>query len=163
MSLTAQRSRQPRNARAFYSSVKQHSETTKSPMLNFIFFFGVLALAGFSFGALWRAMITPVNRYFVSHDTPTGIVQVAWFLLQIYIVFGWTALCVGMTHLFIAKPGVVHWWGYYILAFLGSVAPLYDRTRGSTNTIALFSFVSFLAFSFFPSLTGPWNWFLKFI
>ena len=132
-------------------------------MLNFLFFFGVLALSGVIFRTLWRAAVSPVNKYFVLHNTPTGIVQIGWLLLQIYFVFGWAGLCVSLTHLFIAKPGVVLWFGYYVLAFFGCGAPLSDPNPGSTNTIALFAMVSFVIFSIFPKLTLPWQWFLHFI
>lgn len=132
-------------------------------MLHFIFFFAVLAFAGFIFHTLWRATIGPGNRYFVLHNRPAGIVQVAWFLLQVYVVFGWAALCVSMTYLFISKPEVVHWWGYYVLACCGCIGPVYDHTPQSTNIIAWFSLASFLAFAFFPILTVPWNWFLQFV
>jgi hypothetical protein len=102
-------------------------------MLNFVFFFGVLTVSGLMFRTLWRVSITPVNRYFVVHDTPTGVTQVAWLLLQVYVVLGWAALCVGVVRLFVAKPGVVFWWGYYVLALFGCVSPLYDTTPGSTK------------------------------
>jgi hypothetical protein len=132
-------------------------------MLNFVLLFGALTISGFIFWALWRALITPVNKYFVVHNTPTGVLQVSWLLLQIYVVLGWAAFCVAMAHVFIAKPGIVHWWIYYVLAFFGCGAPLNESTRGSTNTIALFSLGSFLTFSFFPILTRPWHWFIQFI
>lgn len=132
-------------------------------MLNFIFCFVVLGILGFIFRALWRAIITPVNRHFVVSNTPTGPLQLAWFFLQVYVVFGWAAICVAIAHLFIAKPGVVFRYGYYVLSFFGCVTPLYDPTQGSTNTIAWFSVAAFLAFSIFPSLTLPWHWFLQFI
>jgi len=51
-------------------------------MLNFALLFGVLTISGFIFRALWRALITPVNKYFVVHDTPTGLLQVSWLLLE---------------------------------------------------------------------------------
>ena len=132
-------------------------------MLNFILFFFALLLSGFIFRLLWRVLISPVNGYFVTRNTPTGVVQVAWLLLQMYIVLSWAVSCVCITHSFIAKPGVALWWGYYILASFGCSAPLHDTTSGSTNTIAWFSTVAFLGFSFFPSLTQPWHWLLRII
>ena len=132
-------------------------------MLNFIFFLAVLTLSALIFGALWRLLITPINKHFVVHDTPAGVTQFAWLLLQVYIVWGWAALCVRMAHLFASKPGVVLWLGYYILAFFWCGAPLNDTTRGSTNIVALFSLVAFIAFAFFPILARPWHWFLRFV
>src|ERR1700737_2907946 len=126
-------------------------------MLNFLVLFGVLTLSGFIFRVFWRLSIGPVNRYFLLRNTPTGVMQITWLLVQIYVVLGWAAFCVGSTHFSIAKPGVVIWWEYYVLAFFGCGAPLYDRTQATTNTIAVVSLASFLLFSFFPSLTGPWH------
>jgi hypothetical protein len=135
----------------------------RHPMLSFVFCFVLLAVSGLIFGALWRLSITPLNRRFVVNDTPTGWVQIAWLLLQVYVVFGWAALCVFIARLFIAKPHVVFWLGYDILAFFLCAAPVYDRTPGSTNTIAWFAVAAFVGFSILPSLMLPWRWFLHFV
>jgi hypothetical protein len=132
-------------------------------MLNVVFLFGLLMLSGFTFRALWRVLITPVNKHFVVKNTATGPLQIAWLLLQMYIVLGWAAFCVSLVHNFIAKPGVVHSWIYYVLAFFGCGAPLNDRSPESTNTIALFSLGAFLVFSFAPYFSRPWYWFLQFV
>jgi hypothetical protein len=61
-------------------------------MLNFALFFGILTLSGFIFRTLRRALIGPVNKYFVVYDTPIGVVTIAWLLPQLYVVFGWQHL-----------------------------------------------------------------------
>jgi hypothetical protein len=132
-------------------------------MLNFVFCFISLAVCGFIFRALWRLLITPLNKRFVVNETPTGWVQIAWLLLQVYVVLGWAAICVTITRLFTAKPHVVLWLGYDVLAFFLCVAPVYDRSPGSTNTIAWFATVAFIGFSILPSLMLPWRWFLHFV
>jgi hypothetical protein len=134
-------------------------------MLNFFYCFLVLALCGFVFRALWRRIITPVNRRFVLEKTPTRLPQILWLLIQIYIVFGWAAICINIAHLFANKHSVLFWWSYYVLAFFGCGAPLYvyEKKLDSTNTIFFFSAISFIVFSIFPILTLPWRWFLKFV
>jgi NADH:ubiquinone oxidoreductase subunit 3 (subunit A) len=132
-------------------------------MLNFVFCFFVLALSGFIFRTLWRLTITPVNRNFYLSNTATNAKQIIWLLFQIYVVFGWAAICQTIARAFTSRPSVRFPWPYYILAFFGCGAPLYDRTPGSSNTIFYFSAISFILFSIFPSLTLPWRWFLQFM
>jgi NADH:ubiquinone oxidoreductase subunit 3 (subunit A) len=132
-------------------------------MLNFLYCFVVLAVCGFVFRSLWRAFITPINRSAVLYNIPTGAPRFVLLLIQIYLVFGWAAICTNIAHRFANKPGALFWWGYYILAFFGCGAPLFDKTSNDTDTVFFFSIISFIAFSIYPILMLPWHWFLKFL
>ena len=123
----------------------------------------VLFLSGVVFLTLWRLSVSPVNRYFVVHEVPTGPLQVLWLLFQVYVVAGWAAACIAILHHYVDKPGTFLGLVSYIPASFFCVAPLYDPTPRNSNAIAVFSFIAFLAFVLFPILTTPWHWFLHYI
>ena len=130
-------------------------------MLNFFLCFVALISLAFGFKVLWGALISPVNKHFVLNNTPTGPLQVAWLLLQLYIVAGWAAICVAMVRLFIAQPNVTLSLPYYVLAFFLCVLPLYDPVPGQSNTMAYYALICFATFVFVPGFIGPWWWFLQ--
>ena len=61
-------------------------------MLNALHFVLTLLLSGIAFRTLWRIAVTPLNKRFVLANTPTGVIQIGWLLLQMYVVFGWAAI-----------------------------------------------------------------------
>jgi hypothetical protein len=132
-------------------------------MLNFLLCFLTLAWVGFVFRQLWRRLVTPISKRFIIADTPTDMPQTLWFVLQVYIVLGWAAICVNIAFRFMRHLGVTHYWPYYILALLGCVAALQEYTNRAPNIIANFTGFAFIVFALGPKLTLPWRWFLKFL
>lgn len=90
-------------------------------MLNFIFFCGILLVAGFPAAFVFALVVMGLATPLVALRNASRIALVPFtallFLAQAYFWGAWAAFSVGLTRRFIAKPEVTWDWLYWIAGF----------------------------------------------
>jgi hypothetical protein len=150
--------------------------------MNLLWLFLALTLAGFVFSKVEPLLALPVygaNALALKVGKPVlYMVAAVGLLWQTYVLLSWSLIALVITGLFVARPGVIHQWPYYILGFVECLAtPVYmasfnyaashapPDTGQDWKTFAIIALVGggFIAFAFLPSLALPWLWFLRFL
>ena len=145
--------------------------------MNLFWLFLFLALTGLLF--MWiepflvMPLILPLTLFKNEKHPMTYVISAVAMFWQMYVLLAWCVVCLFFTAAASSKPEVQHHWLYYILGFLGCLAPIqamasYDREPNRATalkqsvaiTIVAFAFI---VFPFVPHLTMPWSWLVRFL
>lgn len=143
--------------------------------MNLLLFFFILTLCGVVFAKVEPLLVMPVIAplaLFKNSKNPfVYLLGAVGWLWQVYIVLAWCVVAVLFTQMFMSRPSVEHRWIYYVIGFLGCLAPIqfmlsFDRERDAARAIIqlatlLLTALGFVAFVLNPVLTHPWFWILK--
>jgi hypothetical protein len=148
--------------------------------MNLVWLFLFLALAGFLFAKVEPLLALPAYALLAAAlkrgKTPLfHVVGVLAWIWQTYVLLAWCLVALVLTRLFSIRPGVVHHWLYYVLAFFGCLAPVsfmlsFNRDRhgppapeSDAKDLITLSLAAggFVAFALMPVLVTPWWWILR--
>jgi hypothetical protein len=145
--------------------------------MNLLWLFLILALGGLLF--MWAEpflvmpLVLPIALFKNEKNPLVYIIGVVATLWQMYVLLAWCIVALFFTMGFSTKPGVQHRWMYYVLGFLGCLAPIqgmasYDREPDKAvavkQSVAIIVVaVAFIAFQFVPYLMIPWAWLVRFL
>ena len=149
--------------------------------MNLFWLFLLLALTGLLFMWVEPFLVMPLTLLlawllglFKNEKHPlVYVISAVAMLWQMYVLLAWCIVCLFLTLAASSRSEVHNHWMYYVLGFLGCLAPIqamasYDR-EPSKATVLKQSFaitlvaVAFIVFPFVPRLTIPWSWLVRFL